>query len=85
MIMGYIVDIKNKLDSMKNRDLHVEFYQLADILIEHQPEALDILLKVINIYDQVARKEYGQRRTIENLKRKQEMSAWSADARKGQL
>lgn len=83
--MGYIVDIKNKLDSMKNRDLHFEFYQLADILIEHQPESLDLLLNVINKYDSLARKEYGQRRTIENLKRKHEMSAWSSDARKGQL
>lgn len=85
MIMGYIVDIKNKLNTMKNRDLHFEFYQLADILIEHQPEALDLLLNVINKYDAIARKEYGQRKTIENLKRKQEMSAWSADSRRGQL
>jgi len=83
--MGYVVDIKNKLNTMKNRDLHFEFYQLADILIEYRPDALDLLLNVINKYDSIARKEYGQRITIENYKRKQEMSAWSADARKGQL
>lgn len=71
--MGYIDDIHNKLRLMHDRRLHEDFYRLTDfILATEQLDQLPYLLNVINQYDHVCRKSYGQAKTIEGLKEKLE-------------
>ena len=66
-MMGYAVDIRNKLAEMKNKELHESFIKLADNLIEtDSEELLPVLLKIINRYDTVVRSNYGLKSKLNN-------------------
>lgn len=69
-------EIKKKLNSMKNRSAHYEFYILNDVLEKHSPESLDLLLNVINKYDQLARNNLSYKMQLEGIKYRQEHKKW---------
>ena len=79
MIMGKVVDIKNKLAQMKNRDCHYEFRVITDILIKHDPEALDLMLNIINKYDLLARRCLSYENKLNNKEYRKESQRWSRD------
>ena len=60
-------EIKEKLKSMRNTELHESFLKLADNLIEtNSEELLPVLLKIINKYDTVVRSNYGLKSKLNN-------------------
>lgn len=67
-------EIKEKLKSMRNTELHESFLKLADNLIEtNSEELLPVLLKIINKYDTVVRSNYGLKSKLNNECYKLEM------------
>lgn len=67
-------EIKEKLKSMRNTELHESFLKLADNLIEtNSEELLPVLLKIINKYDTVVRSNYGLKQKLNNAGYKLEM------------
>lgn len=67
-------EIKEKLKSMRNTELHESFLKLADNLIEtDSEELLPVLLKIINRYDTVVRSNYGLKSKLNNECYKRDM------------
>ena len=70
-MMGYAVDISNKLAEMKNKELHKQFEALTERLIVcKQVDMLEPLYQIICQYDKTIRKCVGLEKTNENLNSK---------------
>jgi hypothetical protein len=71
MKQDYLKSIRAKLQSMKDRKCHEDFYRLADNLIETDSiEMLPVLLNVINKYDSLSRYKISLENKLNNIQYK---------------
>ena len=70
-MMGYLVDIEAKLNSMHDKRCHEDFRRLAEYLIQtNGTDMLPVLMNLINKYDSLSRYSLGIRKKYENAQYK---------------